>query len=45
MADAVVLEAVNDVESLANALSAKIWQKIIILDVASAPASLRLPSA
>lgn len=30
--DAVVLAAVNDVESLSGALSAKIWQKIMILD-------------
>lgn len=30
--DSVVLEAVNDVEELSGALSAKIWQKLIILD-------------
>lgn len=30
--DAVVLAAVNDVESLSGNLSAKIWQKIMILD-------------
>jgi hypothetical protein len=30
--DRVVLEAVNDMETLATGLSAKIWQKIIILD-------------
>jgi hypothetical protein len=30
--DRVVLEAVNDVETLATGLSTKIWQKIIILD-------------
>jgi hypothetical protein len=33
--DDVVLTAVNDVESLAGDLSAKIWQKIMILDVAA----------
>ena len=32
MNDAVVLEAVNDVESLATSLSQKVWQKIMILD-------------
>jgi len=32
--DAVVLEAVNDLESLADGLSGKIWQKIMILDLA-----------
>jgi len=30
--DPVVLDAVNDVENLATGLSAKIWQKIMILD-------------
>jgi hypothetical protein len=30
--DAVVLNAVNDVETLAANLSSKIWQKIVILD-------------
>lgn len=30
--DAVVLEAVNDVEELTTGLSSKIWQKIMILD-------------
>lgn len=30
--DAVVLEAVNDIENLTNGLSRKIWQKIIILE-------------
>ena len=30
--DSVVLEAVNDVETLSAALSGKIWQKIMILD-------------
>ena len=30
--DGVVLEAVNDVESLAQALSAKIWQKLTMLE-------------
>lgn len=33
--DHVVLTAVNDVESLAQGLSNKIWQKIMILDLAS----------
>ena len=32
MNDAVVLEAVNDIESLATSLSQKVWQKIMILD-------------
>ena len=32
MNDAVVLEAVNDIESLATSLSRKVWQKIMILD-------------
>jgi hypothetical protein len=32
--DPVVLDAVNDIESLAAALSNKIWQKIMILDIA-----------
>jgi hypothetical protein len=31
--DAVVLEAVNDIESLSASLSQKVWQKIMILDV------------
>ena len=30
--DAVVLSTVNDIQSLATGLSAKIWQKIVILD-------------
>jgi len=30
--DAIVLEAVNDIESLAQGLSAKIWQKLSMLD-------------
>jgi hypothetical protein len=30
--DGLVLEAVNDVEELANALSSKIWQKLSMLD-------------
>lgn len=33
--DSVVLAAVNDVESLATGLSGKIWQKIMILDIAA----------
>lgn len=32
--DSVVLNAVNDLESLADGLSGKIWQKIMILDMA-----------
>ena len=32
MNDAVVLEAVNDIEALAASLSQKVWQKIMILD-------------
>ena len=32
MNDAVVLEAVNDIEALAATLSQKVWQKIMILD-------------
>jgi hypothetical protein len=35
--DAVVLEAVTDVESLTADLSRKVWQKITILDIASGP--------
>ncbi len=34
--DPVVLAAVNDVEELADGLSAKIWQKIMILDTVAA---------
>jgi hypothetical protein len=34
--DPVVLEAVNDVESLTDGLSRKVWQKITILDVVAA---------
>ena len=32
--DPVVLNAVNDIETLAASLSGKIWQKIMILDLA-----------
>ncbi len=39
--DPVVLEAVTDIETLANNLSSKIWQKIVILDTAR-PAEARL---
>jgi hypothetical protein len=35
--DPVVLEAVNDIESLTSGLSGKVWQKIAILDAAAAP--------
>jgi hypothetical protein len=41
--DAVVLSAVNDIQSLAVGLSGKIWQKIVILDslaVRGAPAAV-----
>ena len=34
MDDPVVLDAVNDLEVLTQGLSAKIWQKIMILDLA-----------
>lgn len=34
--DAVILEAVNDIESLTDGLSRKVWQKITILDIAAA---------
>ncbi len=37
MDDPVVLSAVNDLELLAQGLSAKIWQKIMILDLAEDP--------
>jgi hypothetical protein len=37
--DPVVLDAVNDIESLTADLSRKIWQKITILDVARLPES------
>jgi hypothetical protein len=30
--DSVVLQAVNDIETLTNGISRKIWQKIMILD-------------
>jgi hypothetical protein len=33
MRDPVVLNAVNDVESLTSDLAVKIWQKIAILDI------------
>jgi hypothetical protein len=36
--DAVVLEAVNDVETLTADLSRKVWQKITILDITAAAA-------
>ena len=31
--DPVVLDAVNDIETLGSDLSSKIWQKIMILDM------------
>ena len=34
MEDPVVLNAVNDLESLTQGMAAKIWQKIMILDLA-----------
>ena len=33
--DPVILEAVNDLESLTHGLSGKIWQKIMILDLST----------
>ena len=45
MQDAVVLEAVNDIESLTAGLSRNIWQKITILDVAGGPDRSQLPPA
>jgi hypothetical protein len=41
--DAVVLESVNDIESLSASLSHKVWQKIMILDTARAEDALRPP--
>ncbi|MEA3107253.1 MAG: hypothetical protein QOI88_1858 [Gammaproteobacteria bacterium] len=35
--DAVVIEAVNDIETLTTNLSSKIWQKITIIDAAKVP--------
>jgi hypothetical protein len=40
--DPVVLNAVNDVESLAGQLSRKIWQKIMLLDTVAARADDRV---
>lgn len=40
MDDPVVLNAVNDMESLTQGLSGKIWQKIMILDLAVEPGHL-----
>ena len=45
MQDAVVLEAVNDIESLTAGLSRNIWQKITILDVAGGRAMAKAPLA
>lgn len=42
--DAVVLEAVNDVESLTADLSRKVWQKITILDVTGSMAEQQPPA-
>jgi hypothetical protein len=39
--DSMVLQAVNEIESLTNGLSRKIWQKITILESASEPEPLR----
>jgi hypothetical protein len=39
--DAVVLEAVNDIESLAASLANKVWQKIMIVDSARAEEAAR----
>ncbi len=44
--DSMVLDAVNDVETLSDGLSARIWQKIMILDTITAnldPAAAREP--
>ena len=35
--DSVVIEAVNDIETLTTNLSGKIWQKITIIDTAKTP--------
>jgi hypothetical protein len=35
--DSVVIEAVNDIETLTTNLSSKIWQKITIIDAAKPP--------
>jgi hypothetical protein len=43
--DAVVLEAVTDVESLTADLSRKVWQKITILDVTATSTSTAAPPA
>lgn len=42
--DPVVLDAVNDIEQLAATLSNKIWQKIMILDLAVAESSAQTSS-
>jgi hypothetical protein len=43
--DPVVLDSVNDIETLAGGLSYEIWQKITTLDVMCRPALFRvLPS-
>jgi hypothetical protein len=39
--DPVVLEAVNDIESLTAGLSRKVWQKITILNIAATPGAAR----
>jgi len=41
--DPVVLDAVNDVETLASNLSNKIWQKIVVLDTVAGPGANRYP--
>jgi hypothetical protein len=43
MPDAVVIDAVNDIENLAANLSAKIWQKITILDSLEEKAGSKAP--
>ncbi|MFN8582595.1 MAG: hypothetical protein U0163_16675 [Gemmatimonadaceae bacterium] len=43
--DPVVLQAVNDVESLTNGLSRKIWQKITILEAGTNRGGHRAPTA
>jgi hypothetical protein len=43
--DSVVLQSVNDIETLTNGISRKIWQKIMILDNDLKPDAELLPSA
>jgi len=43
--DPVILDAVNDIETLAASLSNKVWQKIMILDTTSVESVARYSSA